>query len=441
MLRALAESPSRMDALLNLGFDVFNALYSRAGQSIQELDNYLEALTRIHGRLPRETQAIEFRELLDNLQRNDSRAWERLEAEVGNTSHPSTISPLTRALTPEEIDEEIRRLGVNPETQGETYDLLRREEALRRSLIENPLAARALRRCNSACFPENATPDQIARINRFLSDVSEPGEIDYELLTRYFHVRRDQLQRAIDDLDQPGRTAADVNAIADFYASGRTPTIVTASQTPPRSQRIGGSSSTTRRRRRDREVTRSQLSPEEQRAADLLEIFEERQARGHSQQRFPENFGYSRSDLEQDLSEVFDIPDLSRARRTPGGRAIPEQFEVGNFSHRYAEDLIPESELPRGLVSEYRIIDIEPSTGRRIELGRVDRLDPVRGVVYEVKPRTTEWIERGERQARLYAAYLDDLAPLPDGRRWSHQVVTYDGKAVKQVLRSNGYLR
>jgi len=221
MLRALAESPTRMDALSNLGYDAFSVIYTRVGRNPQTLDNYLESLTRIHGRLPRETRAIEFRELLENLARNEARAWERLEAEASSVPRHGATSPLTRILSREQIiEEEIAQLGVNPETQ----ELLRTNETLRRSLLEHPFAARALRRCSSPCFfPPNATPEQIAQIDRLLRRVSG-GEVDYDLLTHYFHSNRDRLQEAINFLDQRGSTAADINAKTRFYYEGRTPT-------------------------------------------------------------------------------------------------------------------------------------------------------------------------------------------------------------------------
>lgn len=220
MLRALAESPTRMDALSNLGYEAFSVIYTRVGRNPQTLDNYLESLTRIHGRLPRETRAIEFRELLDNLARNEARAWERLETEAGSATGRGIPLPPTGVLTRAEIiEEEIARLGVNPETQ----ELLRTNETLRRSLLDHPYAARALRRCSSPCFPPNATPEQIAQIDRLLRRVTG-GEVDYDLLTHYFHSNRERLQEAINFLDQRGATAAEINAKTRFYYEGRTPT-------------------------------------------------------------------------------------------------------------------------------------------------------------------------------------------------------------------------
>ena len=178
------------------------------------------------------------------------------------------------------------------------------------------------------------------------------------------------------------------------------------------------------------------LSPEELRRIEVLQEFTEAQTLGSSQSTSPGRFGQATSGLEQDISEIFGIS----LNRTPGGRAVPEQFEVGNFSHRYAEDLIPESELPRGLRNEVEIIDVETGTERVIVLGRTDRLDPENYVVYEIKPNTPEQIRLGEEQGRRYADLLNQIENLPTGPRWTHRVVTYDGDAVRRVLRSIGYL-
>jgi hypothetical protein len=79
LLKAIAQSPQRMDALLNLGYDTFAAIYRRAGRRAETADQYLNALTDIERNLPVETRATEFRQLLDGLEQGDIRAWIQLE--------------------------------------------------------------------------------------------------------------------------------------------------------------------------------------------------------------------------------------------------------------------------------------------------------------------------------------------------------------------------
>ncbi|MDQ0000088.1 MULTISPECIES: hypothetical protein [Pseudarthrobacter] len=111
-----------------------------------------------------------------------------------------------------------------------------------------------------------------------------------------------------------------------------------------------------------------------------------------------------------------------------------ENFELGNFAHDNAELLIPESELPRGLIKEYEIRLKDGS------IRRIDRLDPEGGWVYEIKPDRPEWREAGQRQAQLYADWLNVERPLGNGRKWKPKVVYYDAKRLRQAFRTVGDL-
>ena len=145
----------------------------------------------------------------------------------------------------------------------------------------------------------------------------------------------------------------------------------------------------------------------------ILEIFEEGQGKASTAAR---------------EADVLSHPDI-RAVDKPGGTKVPEHFEIGNFSHHYAEDLIPESQLPRGLDREYKI----PGADRR-----VDRIDHAGGWVYEVKPDTQ--IRNGQRQVKLYVDWLNANKPLGDGRKWQGKVVTYNKATVKALLKKIGWL-
>jgi hypothetical protein len=112
-----------------------------------------------------------------------------------------------------------------------------------------------------------------------------------------------------------------------------------------------------------------------------------------------------------------------------------EKFELGNFAHDNAELLIPESELPRGLIKEYEIRLKDGS------IRRLDRLDPEGGWVYEIKPDTPYGRGAGQRQAQLYADWLNVERPLGNGRKWMPKVVYYDAKRLRQAFRTVGDLR
>ena len=95
---------------------------------------------------------------------------------------------------------EISRLG--PMT-AETNDLLRQNPALRQSLLRNPRAARALKLCNSPCFPPNATSREIQRLENLLTRAERHGiSVDDNALRRFLYGRRGDLTRALDDVEQ-----------------------------------------------------------------------------------------------------------------------------------------------------------------------------------------------------------------------------------------------
>ena len=81
---------------------------------------------------------------------------------------------------------------------------------LREALAKNPLAADALTLCKSPCTPEFATPSQVARIERLLTDAEKRGlQIDKTRQREYFHRPTDEvgLTQAIDDFEQAMRKA------------------------------------------------------------------------------------------------------------------------------------------------------------------------------------------------------------------------------------------
>jgi hypothetical protein len=104
--------------------------------------------------------------------------------------------------------------------------------------------------------------------------------------------------------------------------------------------------------------------------------------------------------------------------KTPG-RSVPSRLERGQLAHEYAELLIPENQLPRGLRAE---VTAELPGGRV----RLDRVDFEGGVYYEIKPNTQFSRAAGEDQIRIYEEYMQRNYPLPGGRRWAGRIVTYE---------------
>jgi hypothetical protein len=102
--------------------------------------------------------------------------------------------------------------------------------------------------------------------------------------------------------------------------------------------------------------------------------------------------------------------------RTPG-KSVPAYLERGQLAHKWAELLIPESKLPRGLKAEVKA----SLPGGEV---RLDRVDFKEGVYYEIKPTTQT--AAGKDQIAKYAEYMNKNFPLPGGKKWIGRVVTYE---------------
>ncbi len=90
----------------------------------------------------------------------------------------------------------------------ENAKLFERRPELKKALDENPRAARAMKLCNSPCFPEFATPAQVKRIEKFLERAEKSGwDIDQRKLREYFHRAKTDvdLTEHIDELEEAFR--------------------------------------------------------------------------------------------------------------------------------------------------------------------------------------------------------------------------------------------
>lgn len=114
------------------------------------------------------------------------------------------------------VDSEVGRLGrMDPESEAR----LRSDERLRRSLNDQPLAAAALKKCASPCFPPGVTPEQVARLDRLLSRVGETGGYDEAALRKYLYDRRTDLNKAIAQIEG-ARNGADLNVWLEYFNKG-----------------------------------------------------------------------------------------------------------------------------------------------------------------------------------------------------------------------------
>jgi len=130
---------------------------------------------------------------------------------AGGTSGPPVRATVEEMFHRYAVEEDLNRLGpVNEETKP----LLEKNDALRGALAESPLAAAVLKKCNSPCFPPNATRAQIERLERYLQKIG-PG-YDEAALRQYLYDRRDLLDSALSGIEQ-AKTVGRLNGWLSFY--------------------------------------------------------------------------------------------------------------------------------------------------------------------------------------------------------------------------------
>jgi hypothetical protein len=125
------------------------------------------------------------------------------------------------------------------------------------------------------------------------------------------------------------------------------------------------------------------------------------------------------------------------------GALQPERFDVGNFAEKNFNS-IPEALQRAGIKSSRPISKPLPAGTEKYRIEgyqgysrghepEIDALDRAGETVYEVKPH--HQYDQGLNEARGYAHDMDRLHPLPDGRKWKYDCVTYDPDAVSQYVR------
>ena len=125
--------------------------------------------------------------------------------------------------------EEVQQVKaiIGPITE-ETETLLKNNPELREALRRNSLAATILKKCNTPCIPEQATAEQVKRLENILEKIKKTGAYNEEGLRTYLYNRRAELDKAIADLNvftgtsrlQSGNAAKDMNAWVEFINSG-----------------------------------------------------------------------------------------------------------------------------------------------------------------------------------------------------------------------------
>ena len=125
--------------------------------------------------------------------------------------------------------EEIQALKtMTGAISDDTEKMLLKNGPLREALKENNLAARILKKCNTPCWPEEATAEQIRRLEGLFERLQKANALDEEALRRFLYARRSELDTAIDEI------AARVTATESSQAK----TIAGAAKAAPKETRV-----------------------------------------------------------------------------------------------------------------------------------------------------------------------------------------------------------
>lgn len=103
---------------------------------------------------------------------------------------------------------------------GETEELLLKNAPLREALKENNLAARVLKKCNTPCWPEGATPAQVKRLEALLERLKKNNAFDEGALRQFLYERRNDLKKAIDEVASMASAAETAQAKTAGAATG-----------------------------------------------------------------------------------------------------------------------------------------------------------------------------------------------------------------------------
>ena len=88
----------------------------------------------------------------------------------------------------------------------DTEKLLLSKPELREALAESSLAATALKKCKSPCFPEQATAEQVKRLEGLLEKVKKTGNYSEDAVREFLYNRRGELDKAIGEIEMMAST-------------------------------------------------------------------------------------------------------------------------------------------------------------------------------------------------------------------------------------------
>jgi hypothetical protein len=108
---------------------------------------------------------------------------------------PVAIKEQAEAVAKEEV-QALKAIAGPVST--ETEEMLLKNAPLREALKENTLAAKVLKKCNTPCWPEEATAEQVERLQGLIERLKKADAFDEEFLRGFLYKRRKKLDKAID---------------------------------------------------------------------------------------------------------------------------------------------------------------------------------------------------------------------------------------------------
>lgn len=116
------------------------------------------------------------------------------------------------------LEEQMRTLKDMDENSSAR---IRKDDALRNALVENPLAAAALKKCASDCFPPNMTADQVRRLGKIMKEFEKRNEtLDSKKVKDFFYSRRGDLEAAIGEFERAAKAHADIKDVVSQETEG-----------------------------------------------------------------------------------------------------------------------------------------------------------------------------------------------------------------------------
>ncbi|RPJ39428.1 MAG: hypothetical protein EHM35_02415, partial [Planctomycetaceae bacterium] len=158
--KMLAQSEGGMKAVIELGYPTVKNIYRRTGGDTDKLAEYLEAIGNLRTNLPKGARSVDLQKLFED------------------------VGPVDLAT--------YRKLAAEPE--------------LVRALIDNPLAAKLLKKCASPCYPPEMKKTHIQNLERALRKAEKQGiPVDQGKLTDYLYDNRDRLGKVTKELNDDPR--------------------------------------------------------------------------------------------------------------------------------------------------------------------------------------------------------------------------------------------